>query len=150
MRSVLSLGFRIGPAWASALVFVLSSMPRSVGAETAPAPPADFGIAAERALLAQIDEAARKRAAELEREIAVLGDVPAAHALMKQVVDLKRVAWIQRLELQAAYARHRGQMALAADAERMLAFLKHPPEIPAAVRSLPQPADKAAAAAKLR
>ena len=145
MRSILSLGLRIAPAWASALVMVLSSTPRSVaGAEKAP--PADLGIAAERVLVAQIDEAAQKRAAEIEREIAVLGDIPAAHALMKQVVDLKRVAWIQRLEVQAAYARRRGQMALAADAERMLAFLKHPPEIPAAVRSLPQPADKAAVA----
>jgi len=123
--------------------------PRPVaGAETAPAPPADGGIAAERALLAEIDAAAHERAAVLAREITVLGDTPEAHALMTQAVDLKRQAWIQRLEVQAAYARHRGQVAIAADAERVLKFLKHRPEIPATVRALPQPADKAAAAPK--
>jgi hypothetical protein len=132
---------------ASALLLLLSSTPRLVtAAKTAPAPPADSGVAAERFVLAQIDEAGRQRVSELQQEIAAVGDAPPAHALMKQVVEVKRQAWIQRLEVQAANARRRGQMALAADAERMLAFLQHPPEIPSAVRSLPQPADKAAAA----
>jgi len=124
--------------------------PAAARAPTAPAPartvmiaPAPSGAAqpaplvrarrltAEETALVDVEEQGRRQVAELVAAAKALPDGPARRALERKVEEVKKQSRVEFLRVKVRFARERGDLAAAREAEQRIDFILNPPMPPA-------------------
>ena len=129
-----------GAPAARAIPAMRAPAPGSAPQSTIVAPPRRPMSAEEKAVL-DIQEKARLDVEHLSAGLAGMHDAAAELALQKRIEQIKRDAWVHALQTHAAFARQRGDLETAMQADRTIDRLLHPrPEPPAG--ALPQGPDR--------
>jgi Skp family chaperone for outer membrane proteins len=96
---------------------------------------------AEEKALRAVEEDGRTRVESLVKSMQGLQDGPALRALQHKVEEVKQAQEVQFLQVKARFARERGDLATAQEAQRLIDLILNPPK-PVAAPALRQQPEK--------
>ncbi len=100
----------------------------------APRPP----LTAEEKALSAVEDEGRAQVDALVKSMAGLPDGPALRALERKVEEIKQASRIRFLEVKVQFARQRGDLAAAREAEQMIHLILNPPKPAVAPNTRPE------------
>jgi hypothetical protein len=96
---------------------------------------------AEEKALRAVEDDGRAQVEALVKSMQGLQDGPALRALQRKVEEVKQAQEVQFLQVKVRFARERGDLAAAQEAQRMIDFILNPPK-PVAAPALRQQPEK--------
>jgi hypothetical protein len=96
---------------------------------------------AEEKALRAVEDDGRARVETLVKSLEGLQDGPVLRALLRKVEEIKQAQEVQFLQVKARFARERGDLATAQEAQQRIDFILNPPR-PVAATALRQQPDK--------
>jgi len=97
------------------------------GASAAGVQPSQLPLTPQQMAIREVQERAGLQVQELVAAMANLEDGPALRALQLKVDEIKKQSRVEVLRLKATFARERGDLAEAQEAERLIQLILNPP-----------------------